>query len=240
MNKQTEFEIDNGVQETFAFLQQDDGASNVSGQASNNPEQWLQGSYELNNSLTLSVDELPNEELTEIVCLDSLDSVYALLPALSHYCEQERWVTLVAPPTNLDKRMFALYGIDPSRVLMIHPRDMMQDCNAMNKALKNGKSGIVILWGDKIPNRFLAQWRKSVKQGGCCGVWVNLSGKFSESSSIALSACLVSSVKYVKLIMRKQFGVVSNWHSEVILPKLAAGYAAHTNDSQALSQKLKH
>jgi len=165
------------------------------------------------------IDQLTESELTEFVCHDGADCLYSLLPGLARLSEQNKWITLICPPTELDKNLFALYGIDPSRLLLIHPKVSTQDISVMNRALKNGKSSIVIYWAKDVPSRFLAQWRKSVKQGKSTGVWINTSGQASSSQSVAVTANVIVESKYVKVHKIMDFGVNVIQYSDTILPK---------------------
>jgi len=173
------------------------------------------------------IDKLTESELTEFVCHDGVGSLYSLLPSLAQLSEQNRWITLISPPKGLDEKLFALYGIDPSRVLLIHPKGKTQNISVMNKALKNGKSGIVIYWAVNVPLRFLAQWRKSVKQGKCIGVWVNTGGEESTSPSVAVTVNVIVESKYVKVRKIMDFGINVIQYSDTVLPKinLNSGYS---------------
>jgi len=168
---------------------------------------------------TFNIDQLPESELTEFVCSDGAGAFYSLLPGLAQLSEQNRWITLISPPKGLDEKLFALYGIDPSRVLLIHPKEGTQNITVVNKALKNGKSGIVVYWAANVPSRFLAQWRKSVKQGQCIGVWMNSSGRASASQSVAVTANVIVESKYVKVRKIMDFGVRLIQFSDTVLPK---------------------
>ncbi|MDX1811224.1 MAG: SulA-like leucine-rich domain-containing protein [Gammaproteobacteria bacterium] len=186
--------------------------------------------------LDFSIDNLPESELTEVVCSDAIGSLYALLPCLARLSEQNRWITLIAPPAYLDEKLFALFGIDPSRVLLIHPKDKAQETQVMNTALKNGKSGIVIYWTDKLSKRFLAQWRKSVKQGECSGVVVNGGNVMSDSLSVAVTLSVHAMDKYIKVQKLKEFGVEADRVNETILPR----FAVSTSTSNRCQPKIAH
>jgi len=200
-------------QETFAFLESEETTFEVSRATKSSKRATKM-------AIDFDVEALPESELTEIVCDDSMGALYSLLPSLARLSEENRWITLIAPPANLDDKLFALYGIDPSRILLIHPKDLEQSTSVMNKALKNGKSGIVVYWSNAVHGRFLAQWRKSVKQGECIGVWINSSTKASCSSSIAITVDVVAANKFVKIKKIKEYGIDLLLNSEIVLPKV--------------------
>ena len=153
----------------------------------------------------------PKSELSEVNCVDSESVLQLLLPTLTKLNAQNRWITLISPPADINLKLFAHYGIDPSRVLLIHPKNDVDDKVTMNKALKNGTSGIVILWASQLNKRYLAQWRKSVKQGNSTGIIINLTQETCFSSSVALSfnvsrqseSLLVSEIKIFGVTQRK-------------------------------------
>jgi len=159
---------------------------------------------ELNSVLPTRI--WPVGELSEIRCKKNVKLFHLLLPLLSKLNDEKRWITLIAPPMDIDKKLFAYHGIDVSRVLLIHPNEAIDDTITMNKALKNGTSGMVILWADKIKKRFVAQWRKSVKQGNCRGIIVNHDTVDHGSNSVALTLNVKSSRKSITITSTKKFG----------------------------------
>ena len=148
----------------------------------------------------------PKAELSEVNSVDTESVLQLLLPTLSKLNAQNRWITLISPPSDINQKLFAQYGIDPSRVLLIHPKNDVDDKVTMNKALKNGTSGIVILWASQLNKRYLAQWRKSVKQGNSIGVIVNMTEKSCNSSSVALSFNVSSKSESLLVSEVKLFG----------------------------------
>jgi len=130
---------------------------------------------------------LPYGEMSEFCCSKDVN----VLPLLLHMIQQsnidDRWITLISPPEEVDSTLFAEFGIDASRVLMIHPKADSLDNAVVNKALKMGTSGIVIAWTENLPTKFFAQFRKSVKQGHSTGVLIHSRIKAHRSRSIALS-----------------------------------------------------
>jgi len=148
----------------------------------------------------------PVGELSEIRTEDTENIFHLLLPLLSKLSSQNRWITLISPPADIDKKLFAYHGIDVSRVLLIHPKNAVDDTATMNKALKNGTSGIVIMWTDRVAKRFVAQWRKSVKQGNCRGVIVNRDLTEHCFPSVALALKVSSSDQSITITSTQRFG----------------------------------
>lgn len=160
----------------------------------------------------------PVGELSEIRSKKEENVFHLLLPLLSELSSQNRWITLISPPLDIDKKLFAYHGIDVSRVLLIHPKDSIDDTCTMNKALKNGTSGIVIMWAEKLPKRFVAQWRKSVKQGNCRGIIVNHDPVDHHSPSIALSLNVEATNSSITITSTQRFGRKTHYKAKRSFP----------------------
>jgi len=171
----------------------------------------------------------PKSELSEINCLDSESALQLLLPTLAKLNAQNRWITLISPPADINQRLFAHYGIDSSRILLIHPKNAVDDKVTMNKALKNGTSGIVILWSSQLNKRYLAQWRKSVKQGNSTGIIVNMAHEDNSSESIALSFNVDVEENSIFINEIKLFGIHQVQRSVMALPKINLGSILQPN-----------
>ncbi len=218
MNGRVNTERSLAVQESFAFFEQ------PGQQESRNrgPDLSLVRNKAVSSRafVDFTIDQFPEGELTELVCADPVDSIYALLPELSRYSDQNRWLTLIAPPMELDERLFSIYGVDTSRILIVHPDDTLRGIATMNNALKQGNSSIVVFWSDNVPQRYHAQWRKSVKQGNSIGVWVNLGPESNQSVSIAQTAVIIGDMNYIKVVSRLQYGEEVQCLNEIILPRI--------------------
>jgi len=162
----------------------------------------------------------PQGELSEVCSEDTENALQLLLPTLSKLNAQNRWITLISPPADINQKLFAFYGIDPSRVLLIHPKNDVDDKVTMNKALKNGTSGIVILWASQLNKRYLAQWRKSVKQGKSTGIIVNMTKKSCNSNSIALSFNVSTSNESLSITGIKLFSIQQAQNDEILFSKV--------------------
>ena len=162
----------------------------------------------------------PQAELSEVSSGDSESVLQLLLPTLAKLNAQNRWITLISPPADINQQLFAYYGIDPSRVLLIHPKNDVDDKVTMNKALKNGTSGIVIFWASQLNKRYLAQWRKSVKQGNSTGIIINMTQKSCDSNSIALSFNVRTGVKSLSISGIKLFGIQQAQNNEILFSKI--------------------
>lgn len=175
----------------------------------------------------LPLNVWPVGELSEIRTKNDENIFHLLLPILSKLSSENRWITLISPPAGVDKKLFAYHGIDISRVLLIHPKDAVDDTATMNKALKNGNSGIVIMWTEKLVTRFVAQWRKSVKQGNCRGIIVNHDFTEACSPSVALALDVKSSDKAITIISTQKFGRKTKYRAKRSFPIVDLNSRAH-------------
>ena len=180
----------------------------------------------------------PGCELSEVVCDRFETGLQLLLPLLAKANAENRWITMISPPANLNQSLFTFYGIDMSRVLLIHPKNDVDDKVTMNNALKNGKSHIVIFWTKNLTTRFLAQWRKSVKQGSCVGVIIHEKGKNHNSRSVALTIEAKSKDDGILLKRARKFGVQQKPKPEIILPKVCEKHIASQLHQLALQLPL--
>jgi len=201
-----------GVQQSFVF------ASPVQSPIDNAEKSDRRGIRTLDS--VLPTQGWPKAELSEVDCSDSESVLQLLLPTLANLSAQNRWITLISPPADINQKLFAYYGIDTSRVLHIHPKDDVDDKVTMNKALKNGTSGIVILWASHLNTRFLAQWRKSVKQGNSTGIIINLSAETSNSESVALSFNVSTKKKSLLVNNVKLFGTIQSPQDAIVFSKI--------------------
>ena len=161
----------------------------------------------------------PKAEISEINCSHSDSVLQLLLPTLAKLNAQNRWISLISPPGEINPKIFAHYGIDMSKVLLIHPKNDVDDKVTMNKALKNGTSGIVILWAEQLNKRYLAQWRKSVKQGNSTGIIVNMSRESSCSNSVALSFSVSTVEESLQVNNINLFGIRQPQRSKILFSK---------------------
>jgi len=180
----------------------------------------------------------PACELSEVVCDHYETGLQLLLPLLAKANAEDRWITMVSPPANLNQSLFEYYGIDMSKVLLIHPKNAVDDKITMNNALKNGKSDIVIFWTRKLGTRFLAQWRKSVKQGSCAGVIIHEKGNPHSSRSVALTIKAKSEQENVLLACEKKYGIQQKPKSEIVLPRVCEKNIANRQRQTAIQLEL--
>lgn len=200
----SEVTTDRGQQESFDFTYNVEKLTRIKGRTL---------------AAVLPTQGWPEAEISEINCSDSESVLQLLLPTLTKLNEENRWISLISPPADINLKLFAHYGIDTSRVLLIHGKNDVDDKVTMNKALKNGTSGIVIYWADFLNKRYLAQWRKSVKQGKSTGIIVNMSSNAACSESIALSFDVSTQGEVLLVDEIKLFGVPQIKRDKILFSK---------------------
>jgi len=91
-----------------------------------------------------------------------------MLPALAGMC-QSRWLLLVAPPEIPSVQQFIAAGIDPSRVLVLHPH-AVRGVSVIEQALRSGTCGAVLLWLQQRDEQTQRRLRQAAEAGRCWGV----------------------------------------------------------------------
>ncbi|MGX5219895.1 SOS-induced cell division inhibitor SulA [Pseudomonas segetis] len=71
-----------------------------------------------------------------------------LAPILRELSENdsERWLTLIAPPSNLTQSWLREAGLNRERILLLHPRGEQSALQLAEEALKLGRSHTVVSW----------------------------------------------------------------------------------------------
>lgn len=89
----------------------------------------------------------PQGALTELlVPREGVGALQLLLPALARLSQQKRWIAWVAPPYVPYAPALAAAGVDPSRLLLIHPRLGGDGLSAVEQSLRSGTCGAVLAW----------------------------------------------------------------------------------------------
>jgi cell division inhibitor SulA len=74
-----------------------------------------------------------------------------ILKALSDN-HDERWLTLIAPPTSLTHTWLRDSGLNRERILLLHPRGEQSALELAQEALKLGRSHTVVSWLHPLPS----------------------------------------------------------------------------------------
>lgn len=95
----------------------------------------------------LPVGGWPQAALTELlVPNEGVGALQLLLPTLARLSEQRRWIAWVAPPYVPYAPALAAAGVDPARVLLVHPRAGGDGLAIIEECLRSGTCGAVLAW----------------------------------------------------------------------------------------------
>jgi len=113
----------------------------------------------------------PQGALTEVLYDQAgIGELRLLMPALAKLSHQGGWIALVAPPHIPYAPALRQYGIDLSRVLLIHPDDRTDSLWAVEQALRTGTCGAVLAWPRRIDDRSLRRLQLAAEAGDSMGV----------------------------------------------------------------------
>jgi cell division inhibitor SulA/protein ImuA len=129
---------------------------------------------------------LPQGALTEILTeRDGSSSLQLVVPALAQLSRDDRWIAFVAPPHIPYAPALAQYGIDLSRVLLVHP-DKDDTLWATEQALRAGTCGAVLCWPEQINERQLRRLQLAAEEGHSMGLLFHSQTPQVQSSPAAL------------------------------------------------------
>lgn len=105
------------------------------------------------NPLLADAGELPWQDETEAFSEISLRGAAGhclnlLAPILRELSENhdERWLTLIAPPSSLTQTWLRDAGLNRERILLLHPRGTQSPLELAQQALTLGRSHTVVSW----------------------------------------------------------------------------------------------
>lgn len=129
----------------------------------------------------------PRGALTEILYEHSgIGELRLIMPALARMSHQGGWIALIAPPHIPYAPALRRYGIDLSRVLLIHPHDRTDSLWAVEQALRSGNCGAVLAWPRRIDDRSLRRLQLAAEAGNTLGVLFRETTAASQPSPAAL------------------------------------------------------
>lgn len=122
-------------------------------------------------------ERLPDGSVTEIrsyiashkTGTEGIDiAMNQLLPAIAGFC-QHRWLVLVAPPSVPRAAALSIAGIDPSRVLLVHP-NTADGLATIERALQSGTCGAVLAWLESNDGQTIDRLRIAAEAGHAWGI----------------------------------------------------------------------
>lgn len=113
----------------------------------------------------------PLSALTEIHhAQPGIGELRLLMPTLTRLSRQGRWVALIAPPFIPYAPALAAFGLDLSRVLLVHPKSQQDGLKALERGLRNGTCGAVIAWTKQVDPATVESLQAAAKAGKTWGI----------------------------------------------------------------------
>ena len=77
----------------------------------------------------------------------------------------ERWLTLIAPPSSLTQTWLREAGLNRERILLLHPRGAQSALELAQQALTLGRSHTVVSWLHPLQRQARQQLEQAARQG---------------------------------------------------------------------------
>jgi cell division inhibitor SulA len=162
------------------------------GQWQNNTQDAIATGYSQLDRL-LAGNGLPLGSLTEFMTdHDSTGALRLLLRSLATLSQQGRWIAFIAPPHLPCASTLVAYGIDVSKLLLIHPKNDADTLWAMEQALRAGTCGAVLAWPGQVNERQLRRIQLAAEEGHAIGMLFHQHNSQQLSSSPAALRLKVS------------------------------------------------
>jgi cell division inhibitor SulA len=99
-----------------------------------------------------------------------------LAPILRELSEnhEERWLTLIAPPSSLTQAWLREAGLNRERILLLHPRGEQSPLELAQQALKLGRSHTVVSWLHPLERQARQMLEQAARQGKAQSLNVSL------------------------------------------------------------------
>lgn len=79
--------------------------------------------------------------------------------------DDERWLTLIAPPASLTQTWLRDAGLNRERILLLYPRGEQSALELAREALKLGRSHTVVSWLQPVGGQARQQLEQAARQG---------------------------------------------------------------------------
>jgi hypothetical protein len=149
----------------------------------------------------------PLGALTEIVVnREGIGELSLVMPALARLSRQDRWIAWIAPPHIPYAPALAAYGVDISRILLVHPRADSDNFWAVEQALRSGTCGAVLAWPTAGDSRRLRRLQLAAEAGQCWGLLFRSERTAAQNSPAALRLRLEPAPAGVSVSILKRRG----------------------------------
>jgi len=157
----------------------------------------------------------PQHALTEILLEQyGAGELKLLMPALAHLSqsssdhepESTGWVAWIAPPFQPYPPALEQWGIDLSRILIVHPREGSETLWAAEQALSSGNCAAVLLWPDVLSDAASRRLQLAAQKGRSWAIAFRPLSAQAQSSAAALRILLSPSRQGTELSIFKNRG----------------------------------
>ena len=116
------------------------------------------------------------------------------------------WLAWIAPPFQPYPPALVQWGIDLSRVLIVHPRESNEILWAAEQALSSGNCAAVLLWSDTLSNAASRRLQLAAEKGRSWAIVFRSLAALSQSSAAALRIQISASQEGMELSILKNRG----------------------------------
>jgi len=153
----------------------------------------------------------PLSALTEIHhARTSIGELRLLMPTLARLSRQGRWITIIAPPYIPYAAALAAFGMDLSRVLLVHPRSQQDGLAALERGLRSGTCGAVIAWPKQVDSQIIQRLQAAAKAGKTWGILFCDPTHQAMPSPAALRLCLTEDAGKTNIQLLDKTGACSS------------------------------
>ena len=159
-----------------------------------------------------------------------------LMPALARLSRGGRWIALIAPPYIPYAPALASYGVDLSRLLLVHPRDGTDALWAVEQALRSRTCGAVLAWPARVDDRSLRRLQLAAEEGGGLGLLFRAGADAAGASPAALRLRLEQTAEGTMARLLKCRGGMSRQDVQLDLERLARPCRTAAGDRRAAAR----
>ena len=96
-----------------------------------------------------------------------------MMPAIYRMMEQKRWLILISPPKSVVQQFRNLPQFDASRLLVVHSKDDIDVCWAMEGAIRNRTAACIFSWASQVDQRDIKRLKLAARQSNSLNVIID-------------------------------------------------------------------
>ena len=154
----------------------------------------------------------PRSAITEVLLgKEGIGELRLFMPALAQLSHAGRWVAWIAPPHIPYAAALATYGVNLSRVLLVHPKAGNDGLWAVEQALRSGTCGAVLAWPASGDQRQQRRLQLAAEAGQSVGILFRSEHTLSQASPVALRLRLSPAQEGLTVqVLKRRGGWASN------------------------------